>query len=208
MRPGAKMERMGLPIRETERLRLRPWSLDDIDARHQIRTDPRVRRYLWDDEVISRQRAAGAVEAGVAAANRNGVGLWCVLPKPAGALSGLCGFRFIGDSPDDRTAVRPPAGLLVTRPGHRSRPRRARIRLRRGSVRPGLRWHGRTKPGLGPRHGAARHEVRERDPPRRAAHPDLLPHSLTAGDMWRVCLTDNEVLSLHNLPPLDNGLQP
>jgi len=98
--PGAKMEHMGLPTLETERLLLRPWSLDDIDALHQIWTNPQVRRYLWDDEVISRQRAAAAVEAGVAAANRNGVGLWCVLTKLAGALTGFCGFRFIGDSPD------------------------------------------------------------------------------------------------------------
>ena len=91
---------MGLPTLETERLILRPWSLDDIDALHQVWTDPQVRRYLWDDEVISRQRAAAAVEDGVAAANRNGVGLWCVLPKPAGALAGFCGFRYIDDAPD------------------------------------------------------------------------------------------------------------
>ena len=45
-------DRMGLPTLETERLILRPWSLDDIDALHQIWTDPQVRRYLWDDEVI------------------------------------------------------------------------------------------------------------------------------------------------------------
>jgi ribosomal-protein-alanine N-acetyltransferase len=91
---------MGLPILETERLILRPWSLDDIDALHQIWTDPQVRRYLWDDKVISRQRAASAVETGLAAANRNGVGLLCVLPKPAGALAGFCGFRYIDDTPD------------------------------------------------------------------------------------------------------------
>lgn len=89
---------MGLPTLETERLILRPWSLDDIDALHQIWTDPQVRRYLWDDEVISSQRVAAAVEDGVAAANRNGVGLWCVLPKPASALAGFCGFRYIDDA--------------------------------------------------------------------------------------------------------------
>src|ERR1035438_3861452 len=63
---------MGLPTLETERLILRPWSLDDIDALHQIWTDPQVRR--------------------------NGVGLWCVLPKPASALAGFCGFRYIDDA--------------------------------------------------------------------------------------------------------------
>jgi len=93
------MGRMGLPTLETERVTLRPWSLDDIDALHQLWSDPQVRRYLWDDEAIPRQRAAAAVEAGVAAANRNGVGLWCVMAKPSGALAGFCGFRPIEDSP-------------------------------------------------------------------------------------------------------------
>jgi len=91
---------MGLSILETERLILRPWSLDDVDALHQVWTDPLVRRYLWDDDVISRQRAAAAVESSLASANRNGVGLWCVLPKAAGALAGFCGFRYIDDSTD------------------------------------------------------------------------------------------------------------
>jgi [ribosomal protein S5]-alanine N-acetyltransferase len=91
---------MGLPTLETERLILRPWSLDDIDALHQVWAHPEVRRYLWDDDAISRQRAAAAVEAGVAGANRNGVGLWCVLPKPASELAGFSGFRYIEDSPE------------------------------------------------------------------------------------------------------------
>jgi len=91
---------MGLPTLEIEHLILRPWSLDDIDALHQIWTEPQVRRYLWDDEAISRQRAAAAVAAGVAGANRNGVGLWCVLPKPETAVAGFCGFRYIEDSSD------------------------------------------------------------------------------------------------------------
>jgi [ribosomal protein S5]-alanine N-acetyltransferase len=93
-------KRMGLPTLETARLVLRPWSLDDIDALHQIWTDAHVRRYLWDDEVISRQRAAAAVEAAVTSANQCGVGLWNVHSKPPLALAGFCGFRFIGDTRD------------------------------------------------------------------------------------------------------------
>jgi len=91
---------MGLPTLETARLTLVPWSLDDIDALHQVWMDPHVRRYLWDDEVISRQRAAAAVEVAVASANQGGVGLWCVLLKVARTLAGFCGFRTIGETRD------------------------------------------------------------------------------------------------------------
>lgn len=93
-------ERMALPNLETPRLALRAWSLDDIDALHHMWTDPQVRRYLWDDEVISRQRAASTVEAGVASARQTGVGFWCMLRKPAAALAGFCGFRPVDDSPE------------------------------------------------------------------------------------------------------------
>jgi ribosomal-protein-alanine N-acetyltransferase len=105
-------ERMGLPTLETTRLILRPWSLDDVDALHELWTDPQVRRYLWDDEGISRERAAATVEAGVASAREHGVGLWCALRKPANLLAGFCGFRSIGDSPDIEL-------LYGLRPAHR-----------------------------------------------------------------------------------------
>ena len=95
-----RLERMGLPALDTARLVLLPWSLDDIDALHQMWNDAQVRRYLWDDEVISRQRAAATVEAAVASANDCGVGLWAVLLKPTPKLAGFCGLRFIEDSRD------------------------------------------------------------------------------------------------------------
>jgi ribosomal-protein-alanine N-acetyltransferase len=95
-----RLERMGLPTLETARLVLLPWSLDDIDALHQMWNDPQVRRYLWDDEVISRQRAAATVEAAIASAKQCGIGLWGVLLKSSNKLAGFCGFRFIEDSRD------------------------------------------------------------------------------------------------------------
>ena len=89
---------MGLPALETDRLLLRPWSLDDIDALHRMWADPEVRRYLWDDEVISRERAAATIGKCVACASEQGVGLWCLLRKPVEELAGFCGFRFIDES--------------------------------------------------------------------------------------------------------------
>jgi len=91
---------MSLPRLETPRLVMRPWSADDVDELHRMWIDPQVLRYLWDGEAITRERAAATVEAALTSAAHHGVGLWCLLRKPARALAGFCGFRFIADSPD------------------------------------------------------------------------------------------------------------
>lgn len=43
---------------ETERLKMVPFEVDDLDLLHQTFTDPFVRKYLWDDESITIEQAA------------------------------------------------------------------------------------------------------------------------------------------------------
>lgn len=83
---------MMLPRVETARLTLVPLSLDDVDALHQLWTDPDVRRYLWDDVVISRDRAEETVLTSIESAERSGAGLWLVRSKPGDELIGFCGL--------------------------------------------------------------------------------------------------------------------
>lgn len=78
-------------IVETDRLRLRPATDDDVDALHRIWTDPDVRRYLWDDTVIPRETAADVVAASDADWRERGYGLWVVEEK--GTPIGFAGFR-------------------------------------------------------------------------------------------------------------------
>jgi ribosomal-protein-alanine N-acetyltransferase len=84
---------MALPILTTSRLTLRPYTEDDIDALHAIWIDPDVRRYLWDDVVISRERAAEVVRDSIATALSHGIGYWTVRTAPDGPIIGDCGFR-------------------------------------------------------------------------------------------------------------------
>lgn len=84
---------------ETERLRLRPLTVDDADELHRLWVEPGVRRYLWDDEVISRERARAAVEESVALFESRGLGLWAARPRGGEALAGFCGFWFFRDPP-------------------------------------------------------------------------------------------------------------
>jgi len=92
---------MTLPVIRTGRILLRPWTREDVDALHALWTMPEVRRYLWDDAVISRAVAEEVVESHLATASEHGIGYWALhIPPPevaAGApIAGFCGFRFMG----------------------------------------------------------------------------------------------------------------
>ena len=81
-------------VLETERLRLVPFGVDDVDALHELWTDPAVRRYLWDDEVIPRSTAEEIVTASTRDFARSGYGFWSLWSRDGvGALMGFCGFR-------------------------------------------------------------------------------------------------------------------
>lgn len=81
---------------ETERLRLRPLNVNDLDDLHLLWTDADVRKYLWDDQVISREQAQEVVTSGIESFEAHGFGFWAVLPKDEESLIGFCGFRFFG----------------------------------------------------------------------------------------------------------------
>jgi ribosomal-protein-alanine N-acetyltransferase len=93
---------MAIPDIQTERLLLRPWTRADIDAMHLLWTEPDVRRYLWDDLVITRETAADIVESHLKTATQHNIGYWAVhFPADsAERVAGFCGFRFIDDGRD------------------------------------------------------------------------------------------------------------
>ncbi len=84
---------------ETARLRLRPFTLDDVDNLHRLWAEPGVRKFLWDDEVISRERVESAIQTSSALFSTRGFGLWAVLPLTEEALIGFCGFWFFHEPP-------------------------------------------------------------------------------------------------------------
>jgi len=63
---------------------------------------PEVRRYLWDDAIITRDVAAEAVESHLLTAEQHSFGFWALhIPTPISEanppIAGFCGFRFITD---------------------------------------------------------------------------------------------------------------
>lgn len=93
-------DRTRYPEIETARLRLRPLGLEDLSAIHRIWVDPEVRRYLWDDERISEERAESGIAASIESFESCGFGLWAVLHKEDGELIGFCGLRSLEDTPE------------------------------------------------------------------------------------------------------------
>ena len=85
----------------TERTVLRPVSMEDVDDLHRLWTDPAIRRFFWDDEVIPRERAEAAVREAVEDFGRHGFGLWISEKREAGGTpAGFCGLRHLDDGPE------------------------------------------------------------------------------------------------------------
>ncbi len=83
---------MDLPTLLTARLTLRPWTVDDVDRLHALWADPDVRRYLWDDVVITRERAQETIRSAIESAARERFGQWLVLESTSENLAGFCGL--------------------------------------------------------------------------------------------------------------------
>ena len=71
---------------DTERLRLRPFRLADLDALHRQWTEPGMRRYLWDDEIIPRETVEAVIQSSLDSFAAKGYGFWALIPKEGGEL--------------------------------------------------------------------------------------------------------------------------
>jgi ribosomal-protein-alanine N-acetyltransferase len=92
----------------TARLRLSPAGVDDIDALHRFWIEPDVRRYLWDDVVISRERAADVVASSLESFRTRGFGVWVARARVDGRLVGFAGLRAVGEDVELLVGIAPP----------------------------------------------------------------------------------------------------
>jgi ribosomal-protein-alanine N-acetyltransferase len=85
----------------TARTSLCPVSMEDVGDLHRLWTDPQVRRYSWDDEVIPYERAGAAVREAVEGFGRHGFGLWISeRAQGRGDPIGFCGLRHLDGGPE------------------------------------------------------------------------------------------------------------
>ena len=83
---------MVLPIFTTPRLRLTPATMTDhLDALHEHWAHPEVRRFLFDDVPVTRERAAEALGHALSM-EKEGYGLWPIQLNDSPALAGCAGL--------------------------------------------------------------------------------------------------------------------
>jgi RimJ/RimL family protein N-acetyltransferase len=80
---------------ETARLSLRALGAGDVDALHALCVDPRVRRHLFDDRILSRDEVAEIVRASEASFAARGFGHFGLRLRGEPALRGLCGLAYL-----------------------------------------------------------------------------------------------------------------
>lgn len=95
-----------MTVIETERLILRPWSLDDADAYYAaIISDPDVMRYLPGGVPRPRDTADKSINFFLRHGEEHGFTLWAVEEKATGALVGNCGLVYIPGSSNGEVEV-------------------------------------------------------------------------------------------------------
>jgi ribosomal-protein-alanine N-acetyltransferase len=77
---------------ETARLRLRPFTLEDIDGLWRIASDPEVMRYIGDGVPFTREETLSNLTNIVNVSERRGYGRWALEKKEGGGLIGYCGL--------------------------------------------------------------------------------------------------------------------
>lgn len=77
---------------ETSRLQLRPGRIEDVELTHTLWSNARVRRFLFDERVISQDEARSFIEDSLANFERYGYGLWLVFTRAADRLVGFAGL--------------------------------------------------------------------------------------------------------------------
>jgi RimJ/RimL family protein N-acetyltransferase len=79
-------------VLETERLVLRPLSMDDLDELARFVADPETMRYIGAGGTRTREQAQATLEAMIKSFESRGYGLLGVERKEDGALVGRCGL--------------------------------------------------------------------------------------------------------------------
>jgi RimJ/RimL family protein N-acetyltransferase len=80
------------PMLETERLVLRPLSVDEADSLHRISNELNVRLYLWDNEHISEATIRSLIAHCDGMFSKEKIGVFGVRMRGREDLLGFCGF--------------------------------------------------------------------------------------------------------------------
>ena len=76
----------------TDRLQLFPVASQNAKELHKMWILPQVRKYLWDDRIISIQETQDIIDRSIIAFENNEYGLWLAKLREDRCLIGFCGY--------------------------------------------------------------------------------------------------------------------
>ncbi|MGF1489186.1 MAG: GNAT family N-acetyltransferase [Prochloraceae cyanobacterium] len=76
----------------TDRIQLSPLLTENVPEIYRIWTLPEVRKYLWDDRIVSFQETKEIVARSIKAFDRQEYGLWLAKLKEDLTVIGFCGY--------------------------------------------------------------------------------------------------------------------
>lgn len=82
---------------ETRRLRLRKFTMDDLDELAALRSDPLVMKYIGEQ---SREKVKERLRYYISLYEPHGFGMWGVMHKAEAKLIGWCGLMFLEETPE------------------------------------------------------------------------------------------------------------
>src|SRR5262245_61298121 len=84
-------------VLETQRLILREWTFEDLNANFALCGDAEVMRYIGDGRPFTAiEQSRAWIEKTIAAYQRDGFGRWAVVDKARDKIIGSCGFGWLG----------------------------------------------------------------------------------------------------------------
>ncbi|MBU0491592.1 MAG: GNAT family N-acetyltransferase [Chloroflexi bacterium] len=89
---------MDIPTVTTDRLTLRPFTAEDVDALYCILSDPDVLRYFPNPNTPPRDRVEKFIAHQLAHWEEHRLGWWAVEPRAKPELMGWCGLQFLPET--------------------------------------------------------------------------------------------------------------
>lgn len=83
----------------TERLILTPFCNGDYELFHQLNTDPYIRKFMWDDEIISKETSKEIMQLNEDHFENDHFGIWKVTLKDTDELIGYTGLWYFFNEP-------------------------------------------------------------------------------------------------------------
>ena len=88
------------PAVQTERLVLRKFTAEDLDAAYILFNDDEVQKYLSQKNRRNREQLEVLLAKSINYWEKRGFGLFCVTEKNVGKMIGYCGFQYFDNTTD------------------------------------------------------------------------------------------------------------